>query len=35
MVIEVLLSQSTAIIAIDASIKNNIATSISHMHILN
>jgi len=35
MVIESSLSQSTAIITTDASIKNNIATSISHMHISN
>ena len=35
MVIESSLSQSIAIIAIDASIKNNIVTSISHIHILN
>jgi len=35
MVIEASSSQSIAIIASDASIKNNIATSISHMHISN
>ena len=35
MVIESSLSQSIAIIATDASIKNNIATSISHMQISN
>ena len=35
MVIELSLSQSIAIVTMDASIKNNIATSISHMHILN
>ena len=35
MVIESSLLQSTAIIATDASIKNDIATSISHMHISN
>ena len=35
MVIEVSLLQSIAIITSDASIKNNIATSISHMHISN
>jgi len=34
-VIESSLSQSITIVAIDASIKNNIATSISHTHILN
>jgi len=34
-VIELSLSQSIAIVATDASIKNNVATSISHMHILN
>jgi len=32
MVIESSLSQSTAIVAMDASIKNNIVTSISHTH---
>jgi len=35
MVIESSLLQSTAIVTIDASIKNDIATSISHMHISN
>jgi len=35
MVFKVSLSNSTAIIISDASIKNNIATSISHMHIAN
>jgi len=35
MVLEASLSNSTAIIVSDASIKNNIATSISHMHIAN
>ena len=35
MVIEAFSSQSTAIVAADASIKNNIATSISHTHISN
>ena len=35
MVIEAFSSQSTAIVAVDASIKNNIATSISHTHISN
>ena len=35
MVIESLLLQSIAIIATDASIKNDIATSILHMYILN
>ena len=35
MVIESLLLQFTAIVTTDASIKNNIATSISHMHISN
>jgi len=35
MVIEASSSQSTAIVASDASIKNNIATSISHTHISN
>jgi len=34
-VIEASFSQSTAIVALDASIKNNIATSISHIHISN
>jgi len=34
-VIELSSSQSIAIVATDASIKNNIATSISHTHILN
>ena len=34
-VIESSLLQSIAIVATDASIKNNIATSISHTHILN
>jgi len=33
MVIEALLLQSTAIVVTDTSIKNNIATSILHMHI--
>jgi len=33
MVIESSLSQSTAIVAMDASIKNNIVISISHTHI--
>ena len=35
MVIESSLLQSTAIVTIDTSIKNDIATSISHMHISN
>ena len=35
MVIELFLLQSIAIVTIDASIKNNIATSISHIHIFN
>ena len=35
MVIESSLLQSIAIVAMNASIKNNIATSISHTHILN
>ena len=35
MVLEVLSSNSTAIVISDASIKNNIATSISHVHIAN
>ena len=35
MVFEVSLSNSTAIIISNASIKNNIATSISHVHIVN
>jgi len=35
MVIEASSSQSTAIIASDASIKNNITTSILHIHISN
>ena len=35
MVIESSLSQSIAIVTTDASIKNNVATSISHMHISN
>ena len=35
MVIELFLSSSTAIVITDASIKNNIATSISHTHIPN
>ena len=35
MVIELSSSQSIAIITTDASIKNNITTSISHMHISN
>ena len=35
MILEVSLSNSTAIIISDASIKNNIATSISHVHIAN
>jgi len=35
MVLEVSLSSSTAIVISDASIKNDIATSISHMHIAN
>jgi len=34
-VIESSLLQSIAIVTMDASIKNNIATSISHTHILN
>ena len=35
MVLEVSLSSFTAIIILDASIKNDIAISISHMHIAN
>ena len=35
MVIEASFSQSTAIVALDASIKNNITTSISHTHTSN
>ena len=35
MVLEASLSNSTAIVISDASIKNNIATSISHVHIAN
>jgi len=35
MVIELLTSPSTAIVVIDVSIKNDIATFISHMHIAN
>ena len=35
MVLEASSSSSTAIIVLDASIKNNIATSISHVHIVN
>ena len=35
MVIESSLSQSIAIVTTDASIKNDIATSISHTYILN
>ena len=35
MVLEASSSNSTAIIVSDASIKNDIATSISHMHIAN
>ena len=35
MVIESSLSLSTAIVVIDASIKNDIATSISHIHLTN
>jgi len=35
MVLGASLSSSTAIVVLDASIKNNIATSISHMHIAN
>ena len=35
MVIELSLLQSIAIVAMDASIKNDIATFISHTHILN
>jgi len=35
MIIESSLSQSTAIVAMDASIKNDIVISISHMHISN
>jgi len=35
MVIELSLSLSTAIIVTDASIKNDIATSISHVHLTN
>ena len=35
MVIKASSSQSTAIVALDASIKNNIATSISYIHISN
>jgi len=35
MIIEASSSQSTAIVASDASIKNDIATSISHTHIAN